>query len=241
MDELTQFNLDDFNTLTYFSIPDQENENVSIDSDSLITISKFNMNKATSNQRNVLKKNNEPFINCPISLFGGLVDSETILMYSLTDGKSHINSVALWKLKNKSYSGTILRIYQGSGRTLRFRNKHTNKYSDINISYTNICVNIPKNTMSLYTIEFPKRKKITESTVVLFNFMIEEKKEPTDCVFDNVDLTKHDECYICYEKFKSNESVFYPHDKTHPICTECAFRLTEEKCPMCRKKFVLFD
>jgi hypothetical protein len=227
--------LENGNVLTFYQA-NNEIDNITLETDTLLTVSKFKLDKIRNSKGNVQKKEMAPFMGCPISCFGGFMDNESIMGFFLKNGISNINWISFWK-SIQTYSDSLLRIIQGKGRVLRFRNKQTKKYHDLSICKDFLYMHITENILNDYTIEFPQRKRIKSSTIILFNFILTEK---SDCVFDNVNLAIHQECPICYEDFKETESVFYPHDKMHPICSECVFRLNDNKCPLCRQEFSLF-
>jgi hypothetical protein len=197
---------------------------------SLICISEFNVLKACKiNQE--YGKLIEPYEMCDQSLFTDSVKHETCIEYIL-NGTDSAN-IQVWKLNNLTIaSGGIMKIYNGKGRTLRFENKNTSLVKDWKVKDKNICMFIPKEILNNYTVKVTQQH--LQTTKINLNLFLMKNVTSSFGIINN----KNEKCPICLNSFGENESVFYPHDQTHPICAPCTFKLIafgDNKCPLCRK------
>jgi hypothetical protein len=179
---------------------------------------------------------------CAESLFNRAIRNETVIKYDLRNGYDEIRYISLWKLKNLKFgSDSIIRVKQGKGRVLRFKNVLTGAVKDLNLIFDNTWFYISRETMNLFTLSFPPRRNVKNSTYVHINVLLMEVAAVRTASFAPLKDGMDKACCICLNDF-TQESVFYPHDGIHPICTECSFILVIEKqfnCPICRKEFVL--
>lgn len=178
-----------------------------------------------------------PHDNCVYSLFDTKVDNETCINATVLNGKSI--KFQIWKLTDLVIaSGGIIKIYNGKNRILRFANKYDNSnVSVIKIQHNNVGMFVPKEILYECTIEVVENLNIERSIVVNLNLFLYEIKSS----FGKL-VGTDDTCPICLDAFNPHESVFYSHDKMHPLCTNCAFTLIRSginKCPLCRTDIIL--
>ena len=177
---------------------------------------------------------------CDKSLFTNKVKEESIIGYALKCGQDEA-SISLWKLVNVKFgSDSILRIFQGKGRVLRFKNKSTGLINDLKLEFDSTWLYLSKSVLDLFTFEFPNCPHIKNSTFVYFNVLLMDVPVATG-TFAALKEGMETRCCICIEEY-TTESVFYPHDEIHPMCTNCAFTLMirnrHSKCPICRTDIV---
>lgn len=173
--------------------------------------------------------------------------NESAVLYNLKNGCDGVRYISLWKVKDINVTECFMRVFQGKGRSLRFRNKNTGTIDSlINLDYDSSWIHLSPNILLDYTIEFPKRSKVLNSTQVFFNVNATIGPDIKNGIFGILKDACDTDCPICMEEF-GNESVFYPHDHMHPMCTTCAFALfnassTGERslvCPICRAEILI--